>query len=229
MGAADLNPALWVPIATYHLVAGGLPVDRQTTANVGVDRPPLAGCHEGADPSRVEHAAPHRLRPLWTAAGEQPATGVHLVGLNESINGPGTSFVVLVVATVTSVVGLVMLLACINVANLLLAGAIARRRELGIRLAIGASRWRVVRQLLTESLLVASAGGVSGLLLTLWLVPVIARITGAPLLVDLTIDGRICALLVTLTDRCRSRHQFAPGTVRGRQRDCRPAAGFWRL
>src|SRR6185295_13435299 len=126
-------------------------------------------------------------------AAEYPRTNEGLNFTSHSLHQDYVGDLRLPILILFGAVGLVLLIACANVANLLLAQATTRRKEIAIRIALGARRWTIVRQLLAESLLLAGGGGLLGVLGAFWGVEALAKLLPESLskLQDVSIDARV--------------------------------------
>ena len=144
---------VWMPLALPNATA-----DRQARdlLVVGRMRPGITASQAGEEmrtlAARVARESPETNK-RWSALTQD---------FYQALAGPG---VILMLVLLFAIVSVVLLLACVNVANLLLARATTRQKEIAVRFAFGASRWRVVRQLLVETLLLALMGGALGLLM----------------------------------------------------------------
>lgn len=132
-----------------------------------------------------------------------------------------------------AMVGLILFIACANIANLLLARGAARRREIAIRLSVGASRWRVIRQLLTESVLLSGVGGVCGVVVAWWGIRVLTALLAngrQNFTLHAELDWRVFAVTTVLSVLTgllfglapafqATRLDLAPAEERGRGRD----------
>ncbi len=160
----------------------------------------------GVDPAQA--AADLTRVILATQANPPHATGVVLAPLQEeAVADSRTGMLVLFGA-----VALVLLIACANIANLLLARAASRQREIAVRFAIGATRARVLRQLVTESLLLSAAGGGLSLVLALWLTDLFARRAEdfLPRALEIGMDARAFAFALGVSGVCGLLFGVAP-------------------
>jgi predicted permease len=165
------SPDLWVPIMMWPRLAtgylAGLSIDSRNwswMSTLGRLKPGIS----------LEQAQTAFNMLAESQKQEHPKTtskdfSMRLRPINEGVVSIGSrGDTVLFVWLLMAVAGVALMIACANVANLLLARAVARRKEMSIRMALGASRGRIIRQLLTESLLLSLLGGGAGLLVAFW-------------------------------------------------------------
>jgi putative ABC transport system permease protein len=179
---------VWVP-----LVIPGGSLNRQTRDLLVVGR---------MKPGVTASQAQEEMRTLAArVAQESPETNKQWSALaqnfHEALAGPG---VLVMLGLLFATVSVVLLMACANVANLLLARAISRQKEIAVRMALGGSRWRIVRQMLAETLLLALVGGALGLLLAFGAVRYLATlpVLQAPGLAPIEINRLVLEFAVAL-------------------------------
>ena len=200
------NPVdVYIPLsffkAQWNRLYPGDALDRPTTWWLGVIGRLKPGIEPAKATSELQVILGRTLRAKVKTASNAvfPSIGVLPAGrgLNALREKFSTSLLLLM-----GMVGLVLLIACANVAGLLMARASARQKEIAVRLSLGASRGRVIRQLLAESVLLALMGGVAGLLVSFWASSMLVRLLSSgknPIYLPAGVDTRVLAFTAAVS------------------------------
>ena len=198
---ALISPDLWLPLGVYDTVVndlfksgGGSLADRTTTGLFVAGRL-RAGVTREAAAARLE-AVSRQLEEAYPAPNRHQLLTINpLPRVSISSEPQSDSGLAIMSAVIMPLSGAVLLIACLNIANMLLARGTARRKEIAIRVALGGGRRRIVRQLLTESFMLAIAGAAAGLIIGYWamriLVASLEPILPLPLQFDPRPDVRV--------------------------------------
>ena len=148
----------------------------------------------------LDAGSPPSIRMTFAATGEFAlGTGITVIASTDVRIHPQADAPIMALASlVLVIVGLVLAIACSNLATLLLVRGAARAKEVSVRLAMGARRRQIVRHLLTESLLLSLAGGIAGCFLAWWGMQALQRLD-LPVMVDLSLDYRVLAFAIALS------------------------------
>jgi predicted permease len=207
-GTGVLAPDVWVPTAMAGVVRpGSAPLWLQVMAG-GRMKPGLAFSQAAAEIETIGRALP---RETWRKGGG--AAGLRAVAASP-VPGNMRSMLAGFLALLMALVSLVLVIRCANVSGILLARATARRREIAVRLAIGAGRGRLVRQLLTETMLLFVLGGGAGLLLARLMTSLLLASLPAfpqPVAMSLPLDGHVVAFATGLSLLAAMLSGLAPG------------------
>ncbi len=189
------NRLLWMPLAAYGAVYNTTPVAGTPHPEVQVFGRLLPGVSLAEAEAQLSGVA--ASLPGSQSAGDS-ALRVRL-DPHAGLGRAGSSDTVAIAVLVFAVIGLVLVLACANVATVLISTAIARQREMGVRAALGASRGRIVRQLVTEGLALGAIAAHLGLLFAYWALPTIGTMIDAPAGVDFAPDLNVYLFLGVVT------------------------------